>query len=77
MALGIGLFFAFCARQPKTLRIGLIASLLVAAGIVFGRLVGIVVDGSPNVAMIALLAGDLLFFVLFVFTLRRLSKETG
>ena len=37
MALGIGLFFAFCARQQASVRIGLIASLLVAAGIVFGR----------------------------------------
>lgn len=73
MALGIGLFFAFCARRSETLRIGLIASLLVAAGIVLGRLAGLVVDGSPNAAMIALLAGDSLFIVLFAIALRRLG----
>ena len=77
MALGIGLFFAFCARQSKTWRIGLIASLLVASGIVFGRLAGIAVDGSPNAAMIALLAGDSLFIVLFAIALRRFPMETG
>jgi hypothetical protein len=75
MALGIGLFFAFCARRPETLRIGLIASLLVAAGIVFGRLTGIVVDGSPNTAMIALLVGDSLFILLFVIALRGLREK--
>jgi hypothetical protein len=77
MALGIGLFFVFCARRPETLRIGLIASLLVAAGIVFGRLTGTVVDGSPNAAMIALLLGDSLFIVLFAVALRRVPGAIG
>ena len=76
MALGIGLFFAFCARRPQRVRIGLIASLLVASGIVFGRLAGIVVDGSPNAAMIALLAGDSFFIVLFALALRRFPEKT-
>ena len=77
MALGIGLFFAFCARQQSSVRIGLIASLFVAAGIVFGRLAGIVVDGSPNPFMIALLAGDTLFIVLFVVALKRTPGKAG
>jgi hypothetical protein len=76
MALGIGIFFAFCARRLPTVRIGLVASLLVASGIVFGRLAGIVVDGSPNAAMIALLAGDSLFIVLFAIALRRFPEKT-
>jgi hypothetical protein len=75
MALGIGLAFAFCARRPATVRIGLIASLCVASGIVCGRLIGILVDGSPNAAMIALLVGDSLFIVLFAIVLRRLPRE--
>lgn len=71
VALGIGFFFGFCARQPDTLRVGLLASLLVLSGIVGGRLVGIFVDGSPNTFMFFLLATELLFVGLAALALKR------
>ncbi len=37
-ALGLGLFFGFCARNPAVLRAGLLASLMVLSGIAGGRL---------------------------------------
>lgn len=55
-ALGLGLFSGFCARDPKTLRAGLLAPLMVLSGIAGGRLFGIFVDGSPNGWMFLLLA---------------------
>ena len=70
MALGIGIFWGYCAPQG-TLRIGLISSLLVLVGVALGRLVGMVVDGSPNTFMFVLLAAELLFIGLIALALRR------
>ena len=74
MALGIGLFWGYCARRPGTLRIGLLSSLLVLVGIALGRLVGMIVDGSPNTFMFVLLAAELLFIGLVALALRRTSE---
>ena len=76
MALGLGLFWGFCARRQRTVRIGLMASLLVLLGIALGRLIGMVVDGSPNTFMFALLAAELLFIGLIAVALRRTSETT-
>jgi hypothetical protein len=75
MALGAGLFFGFCVRHPTLLRAGLLASLLVLSGIAGGRLMGILIDGSPNPFIIALLAAELLFVVLFTITLKRIQNR--
>jgi hypothetical protein len=70
-ALGLGLFFGFCARDPNILRTGLLASLIVLSGIAGGRLFGIFVDGSPNGWMFLLLAAELLFVGLMAMALKR------
>lgn len=73
-ALGLGLFFGFCARNPGALRSGLLASLLTLSGIAGGRLIGIFVDGSPNGWMFLLLAAELLFIGLMAGTLKQISE---
>lgn len=54
---------------------GLLASLLVLSGIAGGRLVGILIDGSPNPFIIALFAAELLFAALFTITLKRVQNR--
>lgn len=70
MALGIGLFFGLCAYRPGSVRLGLIASLLVMVSIAGGRLFGMIADGSPNLFMWVLLASELLFTILLLFALK-------
>lgn len=73
MAFCAGLFFGFCARNPGTLRSGLLASLLTLSGIAGGRLIGIFADGSPNNWMFLLLAAELLFVGLMTVALKQVS----
>jgi hypothetical protein len=79
MGLGIGLVFALCARHPATVSLGLIASLMVLGAIVAGRLIGFVVDGSPNLFMSLMLSAELLFIVLLVVALKQMaiSPQSG
>lgn len=74
MALGIALFFGFCARKADAVRIGLIASLLVLAGIALGRTVGIFIDGNPNIFMYLLLSAEVVFAALVLFALKGSKK---
>ena len=71
MGLGIGLLFGFCARQPSTVQVGLIAALLVLGSTATARLVGIIADGSPNLFMFLLLGAELLFVALLVSALKQ------
>jgi hypothetical protein len=67
--LGIALFYGWCAQNSQV-RLGLLASLLVMAAIAGGRIVGFVLDGSPNLFMWLLLAAETLFVALIFLTLR-------
>ena len=71
--LGIGLFIGYCARRPETVRLGLLASLAVVASLGAARLVGIIVDGSPNGFMLVFLATEMASVWLFVIALRRVA----
>lgn len=71
MALGIAIFFGICARNPDTVRIGLIASALVLSGIAFGRIMGMFIDGNPNIFIYLLLSAEVLFAALILFALKR------
>lgn len=73
-ALGIGFFFGFCACRPATVQIGLIASVWVLASIAAARLVGFVVDGSPNPFMSLFLATEMLFVVLGAIAIKGFEK---
>lgn len=73
-ALGIGFFFGFCARRPATVQIGLIASVWVLASIAAARLVGSVLDGSPNRFMSLFLAAEMLFVVLGAIAIKGFEK---
>jgi hypothetical protein len=71
MALGIAIFFGICARNSDTVRIGLFASALVLSCIALGRIVGIFIDGNPNIFIYLLLSAEILFAALILFALKK------
>lgn len=71
MGLGVGLLFGFCARQPSTVHVGLIASLFVLGSTAAARIVGFLADGSPNAFMFFLLGAELLFVALLIVALKQ------
>jgi hypothetical protein len=71
LAVGIGLFFGLCASRPQWVRPGVVASLLLIAGLGGARLIGIMADGDPNGFMLLFLALEVLLVVLSVAALRQ------
>jgi hypothetical protein len=71
-ALGIALFFGYCARINE-IKLGAIASMLVLLCTAFGRIVGMVTDGSPNFFMFALLAAEIIVGGLFAYALKKIG----
>lgn len=64
--LGIGLFFAYCARSADTLKSGLVCGALALTGFALGRITGIVSDGHPATPTFRLLALDCVGMILNV-----------
>lgn len=56
---GIAIFFAFCAARAAWIRSGLVAQAFILGGFIFGRVIGIIVDGEPNAAIYGLLVGEI------------------
>ncbi len=75
IAIGLAIFWGWCARGNNTQLAGLLSSLLVLAATAFGRILGILMDGAPNIFMFILLAAELLFVGLIVFALKQIEKE--
>jgi len=75
IALGLAIFWGWCARERNTQHAGLLSSLLVLAATTIGRVIGMVVDGSPNIFMFILLTAELIFVGLIVFALKQIEKE--
>ncbi|MGH2794654.1 MAG: DUF4345 domain-containing protein [Actinomycetota bacterium] len=72
VALGIGLFIGYCARRAETVRLGLLAAISVIASLGTARLIGIIIDGSPNAFMLVFLATEVASLLLLVIALRRI-----
>lgn len=77
VALGLGVFYWLAARRAEWVRMGVLASLLVIAGIAAARAVGIVADGQPNTFMLLFLVLEVVAVVLSDVALRRLGREGG
>ena len=63
LALGIGIFWAVCAGNGSH-HIGLLSAFLVLASVAFGRIIGMLLDGSPNLFMYLLLEAEIIFAAL-------------
>ncbi|MEM7345259.1 MAG: DUF4345 domain-containing protein [Chloroflexota bacterium] len=70
MSVALGLLFGLATRNPHTIDFGVWGILITMAGMAFGRLVGFVVDGSPNVFMYGYLAAEIVVIALTGWALR-------
>jgi len=70
MSVGIGIVLYLLATTYGTLRIGLISVCLLMLGMAAGRIIGMVLDGSPNMYMYIYLALELSVSSLAVLLLR-------
>lgn len=74
MALGFGIFLAWCGLNRQAVREGSVALMLLLFGLALGRLVGIALDGDPNVMTFAMLFAEFSFGVLVAIALTRAEK---
>lgn len=70
MSVGIGIILYLLATTHGTLRIGLLSVCLLMLGMAAGRIIGMVLDGSPNIYMYIYLALELIASSLAVLCLR-------
>ncbi len=75
ISLGLAVFWGWCARGRNTQHAGLLSSLLVLSAAAFGRLIGMIVDGSPNVFMFVLFAAEVLFAALIFAALKKAETK--
>ena len=64
MSIAVGLIFWLLAKEAATARLGIIALIIVMAGMASGRLVGILFDGNPNGSMYLYLAAEIIIILL-------------
>jgi hypothetical protein len=72
--IGIGLFFVYCYLKPDYIRLGLILQLLSFSGFVFGRILGIILDGIPKPILIYFLVAEILLIILAVISLNKIGN---
>jgi len=68
-SLGIGLFLLYCTK--KNVRLGLIAALISLLCIILARLIGMAVEGSPNLYMYLFLAVESIALLFTLWALRK------
>lgn len=72
LGLGIGVWFLLCAKS--NVRLGVLGAIAVLASIVIGRVIGLVVDGAPNMFMYVFLLAEVVFLLASLFALRKVSE---
>ena len=74
MSIAIGVILYLLATNESTLRVGLISVSILMLSMAFGRVIGMVLDGSPNLFMYIYLALELMASSFAIFLLKRNSK---
>lgn len=72
MSIAFALLLAYMVREQATIRLAVVAVVLMMSGMALGRTVGIVVDGTPNNLMYIYLLLELLMIAIGA---RLLSKK--
>jgi Domain of unknown function (DUF4345) len=70
ITIGLGIFMASCARNPEHVFVGLKSALMIMISIATARLIGILIEGSANIYMFALLGLEVVFIFLLVKAVR-------
>lgn len=73
MALGLAFIFGQCARLEPYHYIGMQGVFAVMTGLAVSRVLGIILDGNPNIFMFVLLAAEV---IMAVFALSWIIKKT-
>lgn len=69
--LGVGLFLFLCARRESWLRPGLAAQATIMGGLVAGRILGLIIHGTANPFLYALLLSEVIGLVIALVALRQ------
>lgn len=82
MALGLAFIFGVCARTERYVRLGVQCVLAVMLALAVARVIGMLLDGAPNIFMFVLLAAEVLMGILAFFALRQtkavlISRSAG
>jgi hypothetical protein len=72
LGLGTGVWFLLCAKS--NLRLGVLGAIAVLASIVLGRVIGLAVDGTPNIFMYLFLLAEVVFLLASLFALKMVGK---
>jgi hypothetical protein len=74
MSIGVGVILYLLGKNPETLKTALICVCTLMLSMAGGRVVGIVLDGNPNILMFVYLALEILVSALAFLLLRTTPK---
>ncbi|MFK7733735.1 MAG: DUF4345 domain-containing protein [Pseudomonadales bacterium] len=75
MSIAVGFMMFVLARNSSTLKLGLLSVITVLLGMASSRLLGIIVDGSPNNLMFIYLIAEIVPSLIAIVLYRRISHE--
>jgi len=73
MALGLAIIFGLCARNESNVRLGVQGVLAVLLALAAARALGILLDGGPNIFIVALLVAEAAMAILSLAALRQVT----
>jgi len=71
LEIGLAVFFAICALREPWIRPGLVAQAVSLGGFAFGRIIGLILDGTPQPIIYYLLLAECAGCVLGLFALAK------
>lgn len=77
MSVGVGMILFLLAINKDTLKIGLWSVVILMSGMAIGRVIGMVLDGAPNLFMYIYLVLELVAIMLALLVLRLKSSNKG
>ena len=77
LEIGLAVFFAICALRNSWLRPGLVAQVVSLGGFAFGRIIGLILNGTPQPIIYYLLVAEFAGCVLGLFALVKEPRVNG
>ncbi len=71
LSLGAAIYWAWCAREKTRVQSGLLSALSLLTVTALARIFGMIVEGSPNIFMVLLLAAEVLFVGLLFWAIKK------
>ncbi len=77
LEIGLAVFFTICALRDSWLRPGLVAQAVSLSGFAFGRIIGLILDGTPQSIIYYLLVAECAGCVLGLYALVKEQRVNG